>query len=437
MSRPIIWRKVKASLAARPKGNPPVPAADDKPISPDQPPPEPPDPWKVIQGWVWKRFGVVGLVILAAIGLLWTQWDHVKQLPWIESLVARINEKPLPEAEPDKFNVAIAHLEGDDDHAMERVIRDSLHDKFPTVHTVSFDRVISSGEDERMGHERARTLLKASGFDVLIWGDYLKQDGKSLPRLHLTVSRDVTKEWPSAGRYPPTGDLNLPPLFWQDLTDVIGLVIATSDADFGAHRGQYEADKLNPFIQRVRRLLANSQSEQWNTATRAKVQVILGNALRMYGAQTGRSDALQEAVVAYREALKERPREKVPQEWAAAQNSLGMALSSLGELESDPARLQEAVAAYREALKERTREKVPLSWAKTQGNLGNALAALGERESDPAQLEEASRAYQAALPIFRAAKTEYYAQETEKRLQRVQQRIRGFNSSGAPSEARE
>jgi hypothetical protein len=35
------------------------------------------------------------------------------------------------------------------------------------------------------------------------------------------------------------------------------------------------------------------------------------------------------------------------------------------------ARLEEAVAAYRDALKERTRERVPLDWAGTQNNLGN------------------------------------------------------------------
>ena len=35
-------------------------------------------------------------------------------------------------------------------------------------------------------------------------------------------------------------------------------------------------------------------------------------------------------------------------------------------------KLEEAVAAYREALKERTRERVPLDWATTQVNLGNA-----------------------------------------------------------------
>ena len=45
------------------------------------------------------------------------------------------------------------------------------------------------------------------------------------------------------------------------------------------------------------------------------------------------------------------------------------------------ARLEESVAAYRVALEERTRERVPLDWAMTQNNLGNALAMLGGRES--------------------------------------------------------
>ena len=47
--------------------------------------------------------------------------------------------------------------------------------------------------------------------------------------------------------------------------------------------------------------------------------------------------------------------------------------NELGERESGTARLEEAVAAYRAALEERTRERVPLRWAATQNNLGNAL----------------------------------------------------------------
>ena len=49
------------------------------------------------------------------------------------------------------------------------------------------------------------------------------------------------------------------------------------------------------------------------------------------------------------------------------------ALRRSGERESGTARLEEAVAAYRAALEEWTRERVPLDWAMTQNNLGNAL----------------------------------------------------------------
>jgi Tetratricopeptide repeat len=62
------------------------------------------------------------------------------------------------------------------------------------------------------------------------------------------------------------------------------------------------------------------------------------------------------------------------------QMNLGIVLQRLGEREGGTARLEEAVAAYRLALEERTRERVPLHWATTQYNLANALQTLGERE---------------------------------------------------------
>ncbi|WP_347268685.1 hypothetical protein, partial [Paracoccus sp. (in: a-proteobacteria)] len=81
----------------------------------------------------------------------------------------------------------------------------------------------------------------------------------------------------------------------------------------------------------------------------------------------------------------------------AVQNNLGNALLSLGERESGTGRLEEAVVAYRAALEENTRARVPLDWAGTQNNLGNALLSLGERESGTGRLEEAVVAYRAAL----------------------------------------
>jgi tetratricopeptide (TPR) repeat protein len=77
-------------------------------------------------------------------------------------------------------------------------------------------------------------------------------------------------------------------------------------------------------------------------------------------------------------------------------------------------RLEEAITAYRGALKERTRERVPLQWAMTQMNLGNALCKLGnalcklgERETGTARLEEAITAYDAALKVFVPARAIY------------------------------
>ena len=53
------------------------------------------------------------------------------------------------------------------------------------------------------------------------------------------------------------------------------------------------------------------------------------------------------------------------------QSNLGDALRALGEREGGTARLEEAVAAYRAALEEQTRERVPLDWAATFGSRGS------------------------------------------------------------------
>ena len=129
----------------------------------------------------------------------------------------------------------------------------------------------------------------------------------------------------------------------------------------------------------------------------AATQINLGNALAMLGERESGTGKLTEAVAAYRAALEEYTRERVPLQWAVTQNNLGNALKTLGERESGTGKLTEAVAAYRAALEERTRERVPLDWAATQINLGNALERLGERESGTGKLTEAVAAYRAAL----------------------------------------
>src|SRR5258708_32411864 len=66
---------------------------------------------------------------------------------------------------------------------------------------------------------------------------------------------------------------------------------------------------------------------------------------------------------------------------------MGNALQKLGGRESGAAKLEEAVVAYREALKEQTRERVPLDWARSLGNQGVALILLAVRREDAAMAE--------------------------------------------------
>jgi tetratricopeptide (TPR) repeat protein len=78
------------------------------------------------------------------------------------------------------------------------------------------------------------------------------------------------------------------------------------------------------------------------------------DALGTHGDEMGDNAILVQAIGVYRDVVRERSRERVPLQWAMTQNNLGTALSELGERESGTGRLEEAVAAYREALKEYT-----------------------------------------------------------------------------------
>src|SRR5215467_10755717 len=86
-----------------------------------------------------------------------------------------------------------------------------------------------------------------------------------------------------------------------------------------------------------------------------------------------------------------------PDQRGTALNDLGLALWRLGERESGTQRLEEAVAAFRAALEDGTRERVPVDWAKVNWGLGDALLVLGERESGTEKIERAIKAYRAAL----------------------------------------
>jgi tetratricopeptide (TPR) repeat protein len=129
----------------------------------------------------------------------------------------------------------------------------------------------------------------------------------------------------------------------------------------------------------------------------AVTQSNLGNVLSALGQQQGDAGLLQQSVDAYRSALQERARERVPMSWAETQNNLGNVLRALGQQQGDAGLLQQSVDAYRSALQERTRERVPMSWAAIQSNLGNVLSVLGQQQGDAGLLQQSVDAYRSAL----------------------------------------
>jgi tetratricopeptide (TPR) repeat protein len=155
-------------------------------------------------------------------------------------------------------------------------------------------------------------------------------------------------------------------------------------------------DALRSAIERRKRLAELIPREraplQW-----ARTQNSLGIALRRLGERESGTARLEEAVVAFREALKEITRERAQLQWAMTQNGLGWALLRLGERESGTAKFEEAVVVFRETLKEQTRERVPLDWAIAKNSLGFALLRLGQRQSGTARLEEAVVVFGEAL----------------------------------------
>ena len=129
---------------------------------------------------------------------------------------------------------------------------------------------------------------------------------------------------------------------------------------------------------------------------RRKTLIAEGDSVEEFGDRRGSNVHLIAAIAVRRATLR---LASTSGEIGFDQANLGNALSRLGERENGTARLEEAVAAYRAALEEMTRERVPLDWALTHMNLGNTLLRLGERESGTARLEEAVTAWDACLTV--------------------------------------
>jgi tetratricopeptide (TPR) repeat protein len=371
------------------------------------------------------RLGFWGQIAAAVALLAWLclwYWQHIEQMPLIDSVVSWLVEQSLPTADPNRFNIAVAKLQDDSEGHLKEQLINALRDFEPgqtkqDVNILSFDRQISSDgteESEAAGDEQARKYLGRSGAQVLIWGSIFRSGATNAYRLYWTTSEKSKRP---QDPYPAQDDFKLPPIFWKDLVNVLGLLVDSESARYFNSPGHFIADNLRPFVARVSQLFHGSQGQLgWKASTRGEVGRILAQGLCVLGDQSGDNQALQESIDVSQEVLKMTSRERHPLDWAATQNNLGVALTRLAESESGTQHLTEAVAAYRAALEERTQARVPLDWAATQNNLGIALVDIAERESGTQHLTEAVAAYRAALQEYTRKRVPLDWAETQNNL---------------------
>jgi tetratricopeptide (TPR) repeat protein len=296
-------------------------------------------------------------------------------------------------APPDRFTILIARIDHDDaDHTYTRAVERAFFKKdgIDRIETCQVLRLGAGRDAEITAVTTARKLLDQRHADLLIGGEMLKkEEAVSL----WFIGKDPAHDWqPSTFRL----DANLLKKDFSDAASTQLLSVALSAIRPATEEsGRYLVGILKPVSVRLRHLLEAATG--FSATQTGALEYALGLALFAIGEQAGDNSALADAAKAFRAALAERPRHRVPLQWAATQANLANALGKLGERESGTAHLEEAVAAYHAALEEGTRGRVPLQWAGTQNNLSAVLGKLGEREGGTARLEEAIAANRAAL----------------------------------------
>jgi tetratricopeptide (TPR) repeat protein len=135
----------------------------------------------------------------------------------------------------------------------------------------------------------------------------------------------------------------------------------------------------------------------------AAAQNNLGNAYCILADVEDKTENCKRAIEAFQEALKVRTLDKFPIDYSATQNNMGNAYSTLAEVEDMAENCKMAIEAYQEALKVRTLEQFPIDYAATQNNMGNAYCQLADVEDKYEitikAIEKAIEACQEALKV--------------------------------------
>jgi tetratricopeptide (TPR) repeat protein len=319
----------------------------------------------------WLREHIVGGIIGAALFATLTAWlqgafDSVLHdvAPSGADAFCAVRETvedhwpfAAPQITSQRFTILISTIDRDDsDHTYTRAVSRAFlkRNDIDRIQTCRVLRLSDVGRDaEVSAAATARRWLLQRHADLLIAGE-LQQKDKAVSLWFF--DRDPTHDW-KASTFHLDANLLKEDFAEAASTQLLGVALSAVKPAT-EENGKYIVIVLKPIAERLRHLLEATVSFTKNQ--RADLQYALGITLSEIGEQAGDNSALIGAVEAYRAALEEQTRDRVPLQWAMTQSNLGNALKTLGERESGTAHLTEAVSAYRAALEERTRDRVPL-----------------------------------------------------------------------------
>ena len=310
-----------------------------------------------------------------------------------------------------QFAILVAELANDPNRSQTNHILAGLEKQLrpcgeARLRVLSYSEVLAVGYGERnaaiaAAEARGRRWLEQEGADLLLWGEVAEEDG--LLRVRFLQPEG---DGGSAGPYALNAELELPQDFGEDAAVAIAALAATAILQVRDGSGETLAPLIEAVLERLRPFAENPPAS-FGSAVRGEFWHAYGAGELYLAQERGDSGRFVLAAAYFRKALEEWPRERVPLEWAKAQNNLGTALSALGMRESGTELLQAAANAFGDALQEWTRERMPLAWATAYSNLGAVLAGLGERGEGSG----AERFHQAAEACRRALK-----EQTRKRV---------------------
>jgi tetratricopeptide (TPR) repeat protein len=358
---------------------------------------------------LYKRFGIPGVFALAAIPVLlygafqvWTNWDTVRAWPGIPTLISRWNTQPIPQADPARYSIVVADLDGDVDEEYSNLIITRLRE-FAGIQVLPLHRTISvqGGSDadaqEAAGHREAVQYLSKTHASILIWGSLLRLGNEAQPQLRFSTHSASSTRARQFGIETP---LRVSTMLWERVATLLYLQIEGEYANIQVRssKGQVGRDELLAFINRTGFLLSAADPKfGWDPKTMARTQTILGDAFRLHGAQTNDRGSIERALLQYRLAAIAYSAEKDPAEWARLQNKRGGAQMDLADRTSDPADLNAAIRTYRDTLALPSGDRAEREVWLTRASLGMALIRLSEITRDPRLVEEAIGESRAAL----------------------------------------